>query len=238
MIKTATIFRHCRSDPSGTVNTVLRERGVDVTHIASFYDPVTDMDPLAPDLLVVTGGSPGVYQADLYPFLKDEMRIIAARLAADRPTLGICLGAQMMAGVLGARVYKGENGHEHGWKEITVTPAGLATPARHFDRAHTQVMQRHGDTFDLPSGAVLLAQSAQYSHQMFQSGRNAIGIQFHPEMTMEILHGWFIEYAYDAYAGLLDLQAIREQTARHLPVMERQTRAFLNEWLDHVGTVV
>ena len=238
MIKTATIFRHCRPDPSGTISQVLRQREVKITECGPPFEPLAGFDPLGPDLLVVMGGSCGVYQMEHYPFLQDEMRIIQTRLDAGRPTLGVCLGAQLMAAALGARVYKGEQGSETGWLSVRVTEAGKNSPARHFDESLTKIMQWHGDTFTAPDGAVMLAGSARYPHQIFSAGPNAIGIQFHPEVTDEILSEWFIDAAYDVYSGKIDLPRMRQDTAEHLPGLQRQTGLFLNEWLDQISGAV
>lgn len=239
MIKTATIFRHCRPDPSGTISQVLRNRNVTISEYGLPFSPLLqDFDPLEPDLLVVMGGTCGVYQMDLYPFLQDELNIIKARLESDRPTLGICLGSQLMAAALGARVYKGEQGSETGWQSVRVTDAGRNSPIRHFDEEQTRIMQWHGDTFTAPPGAVLLAGSAKYPHQIFSAGQKSIGIQFHPEVTEEILTEWFIDSAYDVYSGRIDLPRLRMETAEWLPVMQRQTRLFLNEWLDQLDAAV
>lgn len=238
MIKTATIFRHARPDPSGTIAQVLRDRGITISACATPFESLDGFDPLAPDLLVVLGGSCGVYQMEHYPFLQDELRIIKARLEADRPTLGICLGAQLMAAALGARVFKGEQGPETGWQTVRMTGEGRASPARHFDESVTKIMQWHGDTFTAPPGAALLAGSARYPHQVFSAGKKAIGIQFHPEVTEEILTEWFIDFSYDVYAGKIDLPRLRQETAECLPVVQRQTALFLNEWLDQISGAV
>jgi GMP synthase (glutamine-hydrolysing) len=116
-----------------------------------------------------------------------------------------------------------------------VTQAGKSTPARHFDATLTHVMQWHGDTFSAPEGVVFLAGSEKYPHQMFQAGTNSIGIQFHPEVDNDILKEWYVDAAYDAYSGKIDLVAMVEETTRYLPVMERQTALFLNEWLDQIA---
>lgn len=236
MIKTATVFRHSLPDPAGTVVEFLKERDVALTHIDVFdRDSLSDIDPLEPDLLVVMGGSPGVYQAEDYPFMKEELRVLKARLAADRPTLGICLGAQLMAHALGAKVYKGRAGSEKGWHRLALTEAGKASPARHFSGEHTAIMQWHGDTFDLPEGAVLLASSAKYPHQAFRWGRNAFGFQFHPELTPFLFKCWMVDAAYDAHEGVIDLRGCRAEAEEALPRMQNQTRAFLAEWLDRDG---
>jgi GMP synthase-like glutamine amidotransferase len=90
------------SSAPGTILSVLQNRGIDPRIIFTASEDISNFDPLAPDLLVVLGGAPGVYQSEEYPFLKDEAKVLEKRLAADKPTLGICLGAQLMAGCPGS----------------------------------------------------------------------------------------------------------------------------------------
>jgi len=235
MIQNATIFRHSIPDSSGTIGQVLRARDIDVTLVDSFFEPLNHFDPLQTDLLVVLGGACGVYQSELYPFLKDELHIIERRLAAGRPVLGICLGAQLMAAALGERVYKGDSGPEIGWSELTLTSEGANTPARHFSADRTRVMQWHGDTFDLPQGARLLATGTQYAHQIFDWGPAALAFQCHIEITPYLLENWFVGAAGAVYDGRVDLPALRAQSAQWADIMKAQTEVFLGEWLDQLG---
>ena len=101
--------------------------------------------------------------------------------------------------------------------------------------ARVAIMQWHGDTFDLPEGAVLLASSAKYPHQAFRWGRNAFGFQFHPELTPFLFKCWMVDAAYDAHEGVIDLRGCRAEAEEALPRMQNQTRAFLAEWLDRDG---
>lgn len=237
MIKTATVFRHILDNGPATIAKVLSERDVAITLMDTFEGGLDHFDPLGPDLLVVMGGSCGVYQADDYPFLKDEMRIIKARLQADRPTLGICLGAQLMAASLGARVYKGAQGPELGWFPLVLTEAGRQMEIRHFDPAITPVMQWHGDTFDLPDGAVLLAGTPKFPHQVFQVGQNALALQCHVEVTGPIVRGWSVGAASAVESGDLDLPGLLKDTKQWADIMQKQTERFLRDWLDRVGQV-
>ncbi len=144
--------------------------------------------------LVIMGGPMGVYEMDRYPFLKGEATLIELAIKANKSVLGVCLGAQMIAHVLGARVYAGGR-KEIGWSEVSITPDGMQDPlmaALAVDgRSAAQVFQWHGDTFDLPAGAVRLASSGVYPNQAFRFADRVYALQFHIEVTPVIVADWF-----------------------------------------------
>lgn len=224
-------FRHTICDGLGSLAGALEKAGADYTYLDTYYQDIADFDALAPDLLIVLGGAPGVYQAALYPFISDEIKAIEKRLAAGLPVLGICLGAQMMAKALGANVYVGEPGPEKGWFPLTVNEAGKNTPVRHLDGSQTSMLHWHGDTFDLPQGATLLASSAQYKNQVYSWGDHGLGLQCHAEVTPTILKSWMVNAAGDVAEGRLDLEKLRRETETHAPGLMTQAERFLLEWL-------
>lgn len=134
-------------------------------------------------LLVVLGGPQGVYEQDRYPFLTEEITILRERLAERKPIWGVCLGAQLLAAAAGARVYKGKAGFEVGIATIHRVdgshPFAQALPPT-FPTLHW-----HGDTFDLPTGATLLASSTRYPNQIFAIGTHALGLQCHLEIGVQ-----------------------------------------------------
>lgn len=234
---TVIAFRHMTGDGLGSLSRVFRHYDLPFAYLDTPHADLSDFDPLGPELLVVLGGSPGVYQQDIYPFLKEELRIIRARLAADRPTLGICLGSQLMAAALGAKVYPGPQGSEKGWHAITVNEAGMKTPVAHLDGGRTMMLHWHGDTFDMPEGATLLASSALYKHQAIQVGKNCIGLQCHPEMTPRHLEDWLISSAGAVADGTLDIAKVRAETAQYCQTMIDQTEKFLVDFLRQAGVL-
>lgn len=142
--------------------------------------------------LVVLGGPMGVYEMDRYNHLKTVAKAIEYSLRKEIKILGICLGAQLLAHVLGSRVYKGQH-EEIGWCDIDITESAQydqCFSAFVANKRHTKVFQWHHDTFDLPDGATRLASSSFYSEQAFKY-KNSYGIQFHPEVTKEIVVEWF-----------------------------------------------
>lgn len=187
-------LRHVAFETLGTLETLFAQR----KWASSYVDvPTTDLgtfDPLKPDLLVVLGGPINVNDDANYPFLAQETEILKKRLAADKPTLGICLGAQLIARALGAKVYPGQ-AKEIGWGPLLLTAAGQASPVKYLAAQHTFMFHWHGDTFDLPQGAVLLAGTEACLHQAFAWGAHTLAFQCHPEVRTAELENWFVGHA-------------------------------------------
>lgn len=152
--------------------------------------------------LIIMGGPMGVYEMEQYPHLTIVSRLIREAINRNLKVLGICLGAQLIAHTLGARVYKGHS-EEIGWLDIELTAQGLRDPlmlslAKHPSVGDVwrrfKVFQWHGDTFDLPYGAVHLARSSLYENQAFKFGQKVYAFQFHIEVTEDILSEWFEDH--------------------------------------------
>src|SRR5690606_36535562 len=166
------------------------------------------------------------------------MRAIEKMLEQGKPVLGICLGAQLLAHVLGAPVVR-HHVREIGWYPLRKTAAGMADPVLAPLQADTPVFQWHGCRFDIPKDAMHLASSPDCEQQAFRHGDNAYGFQFHLEMDERLVERWLANPAYRdelAASGLPhDEQAIRAQTRRHIAAMQRQADAVFNNFLELVG---
>ncbi len=228
------VFRHMFSGGLGSLGAVLDKEGLAYHYVDCWHEDLSGFDALGPDLLIVMGGAPGVYQADTYPFIKQETEILGRRLAQDLPTLGVCLGAQMMAASQGGAVYPGPKGKEKGWFPLKITEKGKKTPARHLDGALTYMAQWHGDTFDLPAGADLLASSEMYENQVFSWRKNGLGLQCHAEATPIIVKAWTVSSASEALTGTIDPAQMRADTEKHCATLMAQTEKFMSEWLGQV----
>ena len=228
-------FRHVAFEDLGILEPLLHERGHAVRYVDIPTADVEAIDPVAPDLLVILGGPIGVYETASYPFIVPEIALIESRIASGKPTLGICLGAQLMARALGARVYPGP-AKELGWSPLTLTEAGRNSPLRHIDGEATPVLHWHGDTFDVPADSKLLASTHLCRHQAFAYGPAALALQFHTEVTARGLEAWFVGHAAEIAATPgVNVRALRDETHRWAPVLERQARALFGEWLGSLG---
>ncbi len=234
MSKTALIITHKVHEDIGSLKNVLDERWFTLDQRLGYHDTLAGEDPLRHDLTIFMGGTMGVYQKNMFPYLEHEISYLKKRIAADKPTLGICLGAQLIAAACEKDVYKGTQGPEVGWREISINEAGQNTPVKHLDKNHTKMMQWHGDTFDLPDEALLLASSEAYKNQAYAIGKNILGLQCHPEVTSEKMEFWMAIGVNELTRLSIDVNDLRDQSAQNGPILEQQTKQFFNEWLDEV----
>jgi GMP synthase-like glutamine amidotransferase len=194
-IKTAVVLQHAPGEGPERIGALCAERGIglDIRHLYR-GDPVpTDLG--AAEMLVVMGGPMGVGDVDdpRYPYLSREIACMAALAARDRPVLGVCLGAQLLAAAAGARVYP--NGRrEVGWAPVDFIGAGGEAALRGIG-AREVLFHWHGDTFDLPRGAVHLASTEVCRHQAFRLGARLFGLQFHCELGAATIASWVREDA-------------------------------------------
>ncbi len=189
--------------------------------------------PLRTDLdryshVIVLGGNMSVYEEDKHGFLRQEMLIIERALARGMPVLGICLGAQLLARVHGARVYPGPAGPELAWQSCWLTEAGRSEPQLRGFAADSFVFQWHHDTFDLPAGADRLAGSPSYENQAFRVGRLVWAFQFHLEANRALILAWMRNYAGGAAK---DAEAVHRDTERHIADYTAAATVFLRGFL-------
>jgi len=192
-----------------------------------------DTDFVGPDLVILMGGPMGVYETDRHPWIIHEIERMRDRLAADRPTLGVCLGAQLIAAALDARVNPGPR-PEIGFSPITLTEVGRAGPLRHLDGC--PVLHWHGDTFELPVGTELLASSPFYARQAFRRGDAVLALQFHAEMGLDPrFESWIADNLATLAAIGLTPAELRRAYGELGPGAVAAGRRMIAEWLSRLG---
>lgn len=228
-MKTALVVRHAVFEGVAGYREPIEAAGYEIERIPACETDWVGLDVLSPDLLVVMGGPMGVYETVAHPWLSAEIAAVRERLERRLPPLGVCLGSQIVAAALGARVYPGPV-REIGFSPLALTDAGSASPLRHL--AGVDVLHWHGDTFDLPHGVELLAGSAAYAHQAFRRGPDLLALQFHAEMGEDPrFHEW-IEEGRDYLAGAkVDPVALTADHDRLGRPAVRAGRAMVAEWL-------
>jgi GMP synthase (glutamine-hydrolysing) len=231
----AIVFSHLPFEDLGSLQPILERRGfaVQTIDVATASFPISATQDC--DLLIVMGGPIGVYDAADYPFLTAEIDSIRMRLAQRKATLGICLGAQLMAAALGARVYPGSNGSEIGW--FPILPADPEPTPHWFAPLFAEDLRMfhwHGDTFDLPSGARHLAWTALYENQAFAVDDYALALQFHPEVTATGLERWYVGHACELSQKEISVPQLRADAQIHAPALDYAAAQFWNLWLDYI----
>ncbi len=216
-MKRVLAIRHVKIEHLGSFEPVLKEMGFEIEYV----DTPEGGKPASPtreySLIFVLGGYMGAYEEEKYPFLKESYRVIEEALKLKVPLIGICLGAQMLARVLGARVYPGKKGKELGWQKIFKT--GEHPFFKDWEKELT-VFQLHGDTFDLPEGAVKIYSSEKYPNQAFVYER-AIGLQFHVEVDRTLALEWGKFYEEDLRKEGIDVKSFGIVSEEDLKRLER-----------------
>jgi GMP synthase (glutamine-hydrolysing) len=223
------VLRHVAFEGLGVLAPILQERGFAIRIVEVGVDPFPAAEVQSCDLLVVLGGPIGVYETDAYPWLVEETQATGARLKAKKPTLGICLGAQLMAGALGAKVAPGAD-KEIGYAPLTLTEEGRASPLQALDGL--MALHWHGDAFDLPEGASRLAFTAVCPNQAFALGAHALGLQFHAEVEPSTLESWLIGHTVELGKAKIDPRDLRAQAAAHGAATAAAGEKLFRDWLD------
>lgn len=228
----AVVIRHVLFEDLGTFATPLRDHGYDIRYLDAGVEPL-DKDLLYDaSLLIILGGPIGVSDADSYPFLSEEMEAIARRIEDGRPVLGICLGAQLIAKALGADV-AATGKVEIGYSALTLTAAGESSPLKALDGV--PVLHWHGDQFEIPDGAELLASTPGFPNQAFRIGHRILAVQFHPEVDHRRIEQWLIGHSGELSGHGLSPDPIRRDAQTYGPDLEHRSAEVLSLWLQGIA---
>ena len=231
--KRALIIRHVPHEGIAGYRDPIEAAGYEVDRIDVSDARFSSLDLCEPDLLIMMGGPMGVYEQDRYPWIACQLRRLALRLEADRPTLGVCFGAQMMASAMGGHVFAGP-AKEVGFHPVTVHHHVPGNPLRHL--ADTPILHWHGDTFTLPDNVELLASSHVYEHQAFRRGNNILALQFHAEMGLDPrFDAWVEQWPESVIEAGGDEHSLRQAHDRFGPGAVEAGRAVINDWLEGVS---
>ncbi|MBL8648927.1 MAG: glutamine amidotransferase [Sphingopyxis sp.] len=231
MTRTGLIIRHVPHEGLAGFREPIEAAGYVLDRVDVGDPGFGGIDLSEPDLLIMMGGPMGVYEQAEHPWIACQLRRLARRLEAGRPTLGVCFGAQMIAAALGARVYPGP-AKEVGFRALTAIDG--ASPLGHL--AEVPVLHWHGDTFDLPDGAQLLASSPAYPHQAFRRGPNILALQFHAEMGFDPRFDHWVDQWPEALAEVgSSAETMRADHARLGPDAVAAGRRMIGQWLGELA---
>jgi GMP synthase - Glutamine amidotransferase domain len=214
-----TILQHGKHEPAGTIEETLNAENAPFSVIRLYEGDPVPADP--PKKLIVLGGQMSVNDEREFPFLRDEKVLVKKAVAHGSTVLGVCLGAQMIAAACGKTVYAGEK--ELGWRTIT----GCHAPGQRFFPGEFDVFHWHKETFELPEGARLLATGKAVKNQAFML-KNALGVQFHPEVTKEIIAFWAKDLGEDERTAIL--KASEEKLDENRFLCDAIVHVFLAGW--------
>lgn len=231
-MKKILVVQHVPHESLGTIGPLLERKGLGADFLRVYENHKVPRTIEGYSGLIVLGGPMGVYEQKAYPFIKGELKLIESALKTRTPLLGVCLGSQLMAAAAGARVYKGKK-KEIGWYGATLTEEGLDDRLFMGLSDEFTVFQWHGDTFDLPSGSVLLASSDLFPNQVARIGSRAYAIQFHLEVTEKMIMEW-IEVNREELNGLkgvIDPGKIIQETRGKITGLKAYGRTVLERFL-------
>ncbi|MEM1433348.1 MAG: glutamine amidotransferase [Pseudomonadota bacterium] len=227
------VLRHVHFEDLGLFTAPVQAAGFDLKLI----DPLTGALPApAGDALVVLGGPISATEDDRYPFLRDELKFIERWMTRGRPVFGVCLGAQLIARVAGARVYPAA-GPEIGYAPVELTAAGRESLLAPLATAPL-VLHWHGETFDLPAGAEQLARTELCENQAFRLGEQIVGVQFHPEADPDRIEHWLVGHAAELNGHGVDPVRLRAEARANRESLRLTVRAMAELWLADLERVL
>jgi len=225
------VLQQSSPETLGTIADVLGPRRISVEYVRPFQNDPIPQEMDGAEGLIVMGGPMGVRDQGKYPFLREEMRLIEQALKSGKPVLGVCLGSQLLAAALGAKVTLGKK-REIGWLPVRLSPEGKRDPLWTGADSSFMAFHWHGDVFDLPAGAVSLASSDLTPHQAFRHGERAYGLLFHLEMTENMIREMIRTFSDDLLEQNLDSGWLIEKAAEYLPPLEEIGGRLFGRWAD------
>lgn len=227
-MKTLVALRHLAFEDLGLIAPLMQAQGWRIHYFDLGVDALWQLDLSQVDLLAVLGGPIGAEEDERYPFLGEELQLIGARLASRRPMLGICLGAQLIARALGARVRPMAR-KEIGYAPLSLTPAGQRSALATL--GSQPVLHWHGDQFELPPGVESLATTAACPHQAFCVEAHTMAWQFHLEVDARRIEQWLVGHGAELAQAGIATQHLREQAKMHGAGLEQALQRVMNRWL-------
>ena len=237
-MKKLLVLQHVPHEILGTLNPLLKRSGFRIRYVNFGRHPDAEPGLEGYHGLVVLGGPMSVNDADRLPHLTTEMKLIEEAMKRELPVLGICLGAQLIAKTLGAKVYPTKE-KEIGWYDVTPTKEAERDSLIAGFRGTEKIFQWHGETFDIPHGASHLAASRLCGNQAFRYGEKVYGLQFHLEVDEPMIHRWLRvpenRQEIKSLSGDIDADQIHAETPKHIQRLDELSNHAFGEFINLFG---
>jgi len=230
------VIQHVVPESPYAIGVALRAEGIEVDVCQVFAGDTVPASPSDLDGLVVMGGPMAAYSDDGFPTRRAEVDLIAAAVDASIPTLGVCLGAQLLAVATGGAAFAGQAGPEIGWAPVTLSQAADTDALLAGLRSPLTVLHWHGDTYNTPPGSTVLAGSRLYQHQAFRVGNAAWGLQFHLEVDHEAVEAFLTAFADEAGAAAAGPDSIRAEAPGALAALAPHRTTVLSRFASLVAS--
>lgn len=232
------VLQHVPYELLGTMNPLFKKQGLRIKYVNFGRHPLKQPEITGYDGLVILGGGMNVDQVAQYPHLQTEIDLIRKAMSENIPTLGICLGSQLIAAACGATVKKNVR-KEIGWYDIDMTANAETDPLfKHFDKKE-KIFQWHGYTFDLPQDAIHLASSQDCTNQAFRVGDSVYGLQFHLEVDPGLIERWLSVPAHlkelEELQGQIDPETIRADIPKYIERSNQLSESVFLEFIKMIG---
>lgn len=238
MTKRVLALQHIWDDPTGYIGEILEEHDIACTIVQVDTEPLPDPKPY--DALIVFGGVQHANDDDKYPYFIPEKALLSKAIEHEMPFLGICLGGQLLAHVLGGKVRR-HSFTEIGFFDIPFTPEGQKDPLYQGLPGYQKVFHWHEDVFDVPSNATLLASTEVTPNQAFRYRKHIYGLQYHIELTHAMLDIWLHDPAIKQElvntVGNEVYSAIAEEQEKQFPVYQQHSRIMFENFLRIAGLI-
>lgn len=225
-------LKHIDIEGPGTMAEFLDKKSIQYKVVDVSACDVLPIDPKQYRAIVILGGPMNVYEEDKYSFLKDEDELIKSALKNDIPMLGLCLGAQLIAKAVDAKVRKSPE-KEIGWFKVNLTDDGIEDPLFQGLESEIDVFQWHGDTFDIPDKGLHIALSKACLNQAFRYNDNVYALQFHLEVTKDMVREWLDAYSNEiaSMSDIVNREEIIGQTESFSDAYKNQANLFYENFL-------
>ncbi|CAM1634369.1 glutamine amidotransferase [Bartonella apis] len=227
-MKTALVLQHLEFENAGLIGNVLGQRGYELKKLDATCDDISAFPVNKADIVIILGGPIGVYDGERYPFINQELKLIEKSLKSEKPMVGVCLGAQLIASVLGAKVQP-MGKKEIGFSSLQLTDEGQKSPLALIGT--TPVLHWHGDEFEIPEGAKRLAETGICPNQAF-SYENILALQFHLEADLDYFEHWMVGHAAELSQAGIDPVNLRNEGKKYQGDLRTKAEKIFNLWCD------